>query len=238
MTRDAKANPQGFRIPAPDLEKIVTQSIATRLRDRHWLSSTLDLHADVSGFGTLTDAAAALAIEVGQQSTCRSGILSRIIRRVEVGKKVIKVSIDIAAVHQHLVPPNHDSLQFTPVEQLAEVVIAGQFLRCGKEVRLVIGGDTEARANIDKRFIREIVQARRWFADLAAGRASGIADLARRSGCNAAHVSRRISLAFLAPDVTEMILSGTQPLELTPERLKQACPLPVSWDEQRTLLLA
>ena len=236
--RDAKANPGGFRIPAPDLEKIVTQSIAARLRDRHWLSSTFDLHADVSGFGTLTGVAAVLATEVEQQPRRRSGILNKIIRRIEVGKKVIKVSIDIAALHQHLVPPDHDPLQFSPVEQLADLVIAGQFLRCGKEVRLVIGNDTEARANVDKRLIREIVQARHWFADLVAGHASGIADLARRSACNAAHVSRRISLAFLAPDVTEMILSGTQPLELTPERLKQACPLPVSWDEQRALLLA
>lgn len=117
-------------------------------------------------------------------------------------------------------------------------MIAGQFLRCRKEVRLVIGNDTDPHAKIDKRLVREIVQARQWFADLIAGRASGIADLARRSACNAAHVSRRISLAFLAPDITEMIVSGTQPLELTPERLKQACPLPVSWDEQRALLLA
>ena len=148
------------------------------------------------------------------------------------------MSIDIAAVHHHLVPPDHDPPQLAPAEQYFDLVIAGQFLRCGKEVRLVIGNDTESRVKIDKRLIREIVQARQWFADLVAGRASGIADLARRSACNAAHVSRRISLAFLAPDITEMIVSGAQPLELTPEHLKQACPLPVSWDEQRALLLA
>jgi len=51
-------------------------------------------------------------------------------------------------------------------------------------------------------------------------------------------VSRRISLAFLAPDIVEQIMSGTKPLEITPERLKQVCPLPVSWDEQRALLSA
>ena len=102
----------------------------------------------------------------------------------------------------------------------------------------MIGNGTDPHAKIDKRLTREIVLARQWFADLIAGRASGIADLARRSACNAAHVSRRISLAFLASDITEMIVSGAQPLELTPERLKRACPLPVSWDEQRALLLA
>jgi site-specific DNA recombinase len=90
----------------------------------------------------------------------------------------------------------------------------------------------------DKRLIRDIIQARQWFADLVAGRAGGIADLARRSACNASHVSRRITLAVLAPDIVEMILSGTQPIDLTPERLKQACPLSVSWGEQRAQLLA
>ena len=116
-----------------------------------------------------------------------------------------------------------------------ELTIAGQFLRCGKEVRLVIGNDDQAK--IDKRLLREIVQARQWFADLSLGRINSIADLARKSGCNAAYVSRRISLAFLAPDVTRLIVSGMHPLSLTPERIKQACPLPVSWDDQRVLLL-
>ena len=238
IIRDAKANPQGFCIPAPDLERIVTQSIAAQLRDRQWLSSAFDLHADVSGFGRLGSAADALATEIEQLLTRGTGILHRIVRRIEVHKKHIKVSIDLSAVHQILVPVVGDPPQADPAETLFDLVMAGQFLRCGKQVRLVIGSDSDDHSQIDMRLIRDIVQARQWLADLIGGRASGIADLARRSACNAAHVSRRISLALLAPDVVEMILSGTQPVQLTPERLKQACPLPVSWDEQRALLLA
>jgi hypothetical protein len=52
------------------------------------------------------------------------------------------------------------------------------------------------------------------------------------------HVSRRISLAFMAPDIVEKIMSGSQSIELTPERLKKACPLPASWEERRALLLS
>ena len=47
-----------------------------------------------------------------------------------------------------------------------------------------------------------------------------------------------ISLAFLAPDIVETIIDGMQPMSLTPERLKKACPLPASWEEQRAFLLA
>jgi site-specific DNA recombinase len=34
-----------------------------------------------------------------------------------------------------------------------------------------------------------------------------------------------------------MILTGRQPITLTPERLKAARPLPLDWNEQRILLL-
>lgn len=238
MIRDAKADPQGFRIPAPDLERIVTQSIAARLRDHSWLSSAFDLHANISGFGRLAGAATALAIEIEQQPTHGTSVLHKIVRRIEVDRKVIKVSIDLGAVYLLLVPVKGNPPQTDATEKLFDLVIAGQFLRCGKQVRLVIGSGSDDHSQIDKRLIRDIVLARQWFADLIAGRASGIADLARRSGCNAAHVSRRISLALLAPDIVEMILAGTQPVEMTPERLKQACPLPLSWDDQRAALLA
>jgi site-specific DNA recombinase len=52
----------------------------------------------------------------------------------------------------------------------------------------------------------------------------------------ASFVSRKISLSFLAPDIVQAILDGTQPTSLTPERLKKACPLPSDWREQRSLL--
>ena len=49
-------------------------------------------------------------------------------------------------------------------------------------------------------------------------------------------VSRSLQLAFLAPDLVEAILDGTQPVALTPERLKRALELPLLWHEQRAML--
>jgi hypothetical protein len=43
-------------------------------------------------------------------------------------------------------------------------------------------------------------------------------------------------LAFLAPDITEAILEGTQPIELSLDRLLSAMPLPLDWDAQRAAL--
>ena len=69
-------------------------------------------------------------------------------------------------------------------------------------------------------------------------RAASIAELAKRENCSAPHISLKISLTFLAPDIVQSIIDGTQPRMLTLERLKKACLLPISWEEQRVILLA
>lgn len=237
MIRDAKANPEGLRIPARDLEKLVNQTIATHLRDQKWLAATFDVHFQISGFAKFIDAAATLAKEVELQHITSTGIINQLLKRVEVDKKVIRLSVDAKQLQMILLGSETEVPAFAPTEPVIEIKIAGRFLRCGKEVRVIIANDAHRSSNPDRRLIREIVQARHWFHDLASGRATGIANLALKSKCNAAHVSRRISLAFMAPDIVEKIITGTHPLALTPERLKKACPLPVSWEEQRALLL-
>ena len=86
--------------------------------------------------------------------------------------------------------------------------------------------------------VGEILRARRWFDALSSGEVPTIATLARAEGVSASYISLKISLAFLAPDIVETIIDGMQPMSLTPERLKKACPLPASWEEQRAFLLA
>ena len=67
-------------------------------------------------------------------------------------------------------------------------------------------------------------------------RGLSLSAIAHRVGANVGNVSRSLQLAFLAPDLVEAILDGTQPVALTPERLKRACELPLLWDEQRATL--
>lgn len=44
-------------------------------------------------------------------------------------------------------------------------------------------------------------------------------------------------MALLAPGIIETILEGRQPRSLTIASLKRACPLPMSWEEQRETFL-
>ncbi len=71
---------------------------------------------------------------------------------------------------------------------------------------------------------------------MLSGRARSVAQVAEAEGVSARYVGRLIPLAFLAPDIVERILSGTQPVDLTTENLTKRIDLPLAWTEQRTLL--
>jgi hypothetical protein len=119
-----------------------------------------------------------------------------------------------------------------------EIWIDAHLLRCGRQVRLVLGQvDVEPRAP-DTEMIRLLSDAARWFDDLLYRRVRTLAEIAARENLQISHVSRTIGLAFLAPDIVSMILSGTQPSHLTIDRLRaRREPLPVEWPEQRRFLL-
>ena len=48
--------------------------------------------------------------------------------------------------------------------------------------------------------------------------------------------SGNFRLSYLTPDITEAILDGRQPLDLTADKLLAHSRLPLCWHEQRTVL--
>jgi site-specific DNA recombinase len=63
-----------------------------------------------------------------------------------------------------------------------------------------------------------------------------ITEIASKEGVDKSYVSRVISLAFLAPDVTESIIAGRQPDDLSAEKLIKRIHLPLDWWQQHKLL--
>lgn len=103
---------------------------------------------------------------------------------------------------------------------------------------MVVGEVSTKQGLADQRLLGLIADARRWFEDLRSGSVT-IAEIPARDSVQVSYVSRLIPLAFLAPDIVEMIINGRQqPLRLTPERVtNRRRPLPVDWAEQRIGLL-
>ena len=68
------------------------------------------------------------------------------------------------------------------------------------------------------------------------GSAHTISELAKTETQSASQISRMLQFTFLAPDIIESILAGTQPVDLTAERLRRLPYLPLNWNEQKQLL--
>ena len=65
---------------------------------------------------------------------------------------------------------------------------------------------------------------------------SSFAALAKRQGVSPSYFTRLVRLSYLAPDITEAILDGRQPPDLTADKLLAHSRLPLGWHEQRTVL--
>jgi hypothetical protein len=48
--------------------------------------------------------------------------------------------------------------------------------------------------------------------------------------------TRLVRLSYLVPDITQAILDGRQPRDLTAEKLLEHSRLPLAWHDQRTVL--
>ena len=91
-------------------------------------------------------------------------------------------------------------------------------------------------SNQDVNLIKAIVRANKWFAMLRDGDVASISDIARSENLQRSYVSALVPFAFLAPDITQAILEGHQPLDLTLDRLLHLSPLPIEWSAQRSAL--
>ena len=60
--------------------------------------------------------------------------------------------------------------------------------------------------------------------------------LVKREGVSPSYFTRLVRLSYLAPDITQAILDGRQPRDLTADKLLVHSRLPLTWDEQRRML--
>ena len=96
--------------------------------------------------------------------------------------------------------------------------------------------DPFATAKPDARLIKLLIRARRFNAALVGNDGVPFAALTKREGVSRSYFTRLVRLSYLAPDITEAILDGRQPRDLTADKLLAHSRLPLGWPEQRNVL--
>jgi DNA invertase Pin-like site-specific DNA recombinase len=238
ITKDQTESSAGVRIPAAEIEQVVTSRV------RQWLLDPGSIYRATSA--RLPDPSAqrrlvTRALEIGKSwpelpGTRQRTFLAALIERIEVGANQIDIDfrparlgafLDVAATP--LLSANDDEAQILSVPV--------RLRRCGREIRMLIDGtDPFATGKPDARLIKLLVRAHRFSATLVGSNGVPFAHLAKREGVSPSYFTRLVRLSYLAPDITRAILDGRQPRDLTADKLLAHSRLPLGWHEQRAAL--
>jgi site-specific DNA recombinase len=166
----------------------------------------------------------------------RLAVLAALIERIEVGLDEIKIHFRPAGLGS-LLDVSVMPLPRVTDEETAILSVPIQVRRAGKEIRMLIEGrDPFGAARPDRRLIKLLVRAHRFNATLVRDDDVPFAMLAEREEVSRSYFTRVVRLSYLAPDITQAILDGRQPRDLTPEKLLEHSRLPLAWHDQRTAL--
>ena len=164
------------------------------------------------------------------------GLLTTLIDHIDVGAHQIDIHLRptrLAALLDVAATP----LPSATDDEIHILSIPVRLRRAGRAIRMLIAGtDAFAAAKPDARLVKLLIKARRFNATLVGSDGEPFAALAKRQGVSPSYFTRLVRLSYLAPDITEAILDGRQPPDLTADRLLAHSHLPLGWHEQRTVL--
>ena len=222
----------GWRLPAKQIEDVVFTGLRNLLGDPARL---MDAARDTS-----LDCDPLRSFKSDDWTSERANTLTAddlkvLITRVDLGRDQVVVHVDMRQVLDLNVPnckPKRDS----HAPNLYPLILPIRLKRRGVEMRIIMESKTATTTSSDANLITLISKAHLWFEDLNSGNAASIEDIATKENMNASDVSRYLPLAFLAPDIIEAILNGSQPSDLTVHKIKRLPALPLSWNDQRMQL--
>jgi len=102
---------------------------------------------------------------------------------------------------------------------------------------VIISESNQKEPNINSQLVKAITRSHYWNNLLYSGKAKNIPDIQKLENFNdGSYISEILKLKFLAPDITESILNGNQPIDLNIKKLRRIKTL--DWEEQRKFINA
>lgn len=213
-------NGRALRLPAGEVEALVRQGLTALLSDGGKLVGDLEA-ADAGPVDLET---------IARHSLTAAGIADMPV--TELRRIIVDLDVRIAIADQRLTatylprrlidpPPSERDQLRLPFS------VPGILTRQGHEARLVLVADKQGKRRPNARLVALLVRS---FAARRALLAGTMATQVRK-----AHLCRLARMSYLAPDIVQAILDGTQPSSLTATQMLRTGELPISWAEQRRL---
>ena len=222
------ADAGGMRIPAREIEAAVANCVAEALDDPLTLLSKAGIALDSDVIRPALANAEKLATAARRREyTLMRSLVTKVVTtpsslEIEVSSKQLAKALRLMEA-----PPSGESVTLISQVRLSKT---------GTALRLVQDNGRAATAGAaDPSLIKLLGQARRWSMAIATGETDA-ATIARTEKISDSLVSRVVRLSFLAPQIIDAILEGTQPERLTSSKILNR-ELPLDWDDQVELLL-
>jgi site-specific DNA recombinase len=226
---------KGWRLPAHQIEQLVLKQVAAFLRD---CGALLDAFRSKRKSPHLISALLARASKLADG--CETGsfasqveTIAALVRRITVAPNQVTIEIRHGAVSERLLdrdaPPQSRGKKQPPI--MIEVPV--RFRRRGVEAKLIVLDKGQPAAAPDANLVKALARAHEWLGRIVQGEPDGVGDIASAERLCRTRVTRVLCLAFLAPEITDAILQGRQPTELTAKRLiGSALKIPLLWADQ------
>lgn len=222
-------DPSGWRLPADELERTVLHQVDAMLRDQVRLSNWAGMMVPAIPVHTAIARAAAFRDALQTSSLDHAQSLRRLVRAIYVKPGEIVFELDPRAAIGEAGNTGSDDAGKSEVDPII-IPVPMLLRRRGAEARLVLEGHSLGRKP-DDGLVEAVSKAHVMFGMLTDGSGKTIADVAKDVGIHIADASRFLPLAFLAPKITDAILRGRQPVELTARALMRD-DLPYLWNDQ------
>ena len=218
------------RIPAADIEQIAIGQLLKHLKDPQSLIHQPEGLAPDGRRKALILTAANRTLKAwpAMSPNDQRVLVRQVIRAIQVTEREVRVTCDVRGLTRALGLETGTS----PNEEVADTIPA-RITRIGGQTRTIIEGRLqEPPANRkEPRLIDALSMSYAWKRAFLANPTITLRQVALQTQYTERYATRIARLAYLAPDITQSILDGTQPRSLTLKKL--LADVPDSWTEQR-----
>lgn len=199
-----------WHLPAGELERTVIAAIAKNL-EPELIKATKGAALNRDMLARYGKAAKALSRDnIVEQ---RKFLLARK-AKVQVTEEAVRIQLRLSVLSEPII-----------------ISVTAKLVSKGSDLRLAIApGEGAAKQEPDPILLRLIAQAFAARDFLIDGTKSPmVSEYSKR------HLNRLARLSYLAPDIIEAIVQGSQPVDLTGRKLLRAGTIPLAWSEQRAM---
>jgi hypothetical protein len=241
ISKTREATPEGLRVAAAEIERIVLAGIHELISDTGRLLEALGSDLGTAGdqqriLTRASEIAAAWSELPAGQLRLAIGMMTR---RITVRSEGVDIEMSRSGLHAflHGEPGGKEVASILSGDPLL-LSFPTLLCRIGQGKRLVI--HAASRPGIagtpDAKLLKLLVRAHSLKEKLRRSPGTRVADLASQEKLSPSYVAMLLRLSFLAPDITRAILEGRQPGGFTAQKLVSNAALPLAWAEQRRVL--